>query len=290
MNHETQQRFGRIGIWSSALSKDDAAVSGENRDAAAELEELGYGTIWLGGSPLVDRAAPILEATRRITVATGITSIWQQSAAEAAAGIAALDERLRDRFVLGVGASHESLSPGYARPYSAMVSYLDELDRAPVPVPAGQRVLAALGPRMLELAARRAIGAHPYLVTVEHVAQARQELGPDAFLAPELGVVLDPDPARGRQVARQAIAYYLPLPNYTENWLRRGFVEADLADGGSDHLLDELYAVGDEDAIRARVEDFFAAGADHVALQVLTADDGLPHAEWRKLASALQLT
>jgi probable F420-dependent oxidoreductase len=174
-----------------------------------------------------------------------------------------------------------------------MVSYLDELDElaaAELPVPRERRVLAALGPKMLKLAAERAAGAHPYLVTADHVAQARAELGPDALLAPELGVVLDPDLERGRQTARAALSIYLSLPNYTGNWLRRGFTEADIADGGSDRLVDALFAVGDAEAIRARVDAFHAAGADHVPLQVLTTDGGLPRAQWRELAAALPLS
>jgi probable F420-dependent oxidoreductase len=296
MTRETYKQFGRVGIWSGALSRPDAGAQTANRDAAAELDELGYGVIWLGGSPLLEQALPILGATRRITVATGIASIWKQEAAAVAEGLVELDERdaergerSGERFLLGLGASHEAITPGYERPYSKMVAYLDELDAAPVPVPAHRRVLAALGPKMLKLAAERALGAHPYLVTTEHVAQARAELGPDPLLAPELGVVLDTDRARARQTARASLAGYLLLPNYTGNWLRRGFTEDDLADGGSDRLVEALFALGDLDAIRARVDAFHAAGADHVALQVLTADGGLPSTEWRELAAALPL-
>jgi probable F420-dependent oxidoreductase len=298
MTNEHHKRYGRVGIWSSRLGETDPAVQGENREAAAELEELGYGAIWLGGSPLTEQAVPVLEATGRILVATGILSIWKQEARSVADGLAKLDGARRDRFVLGLGASHEVLTPGYERPYSKMVSYLDELDAlaeqrgsgaAEAPVPRERLVLAALGPKMLKLAAQRTAGAHPYLVTVDHVAQARAELGPDALLAPELGVVLDPDLERGRRTARAALAIYLTLPNYTGNWLRRGFAEQDLADGGSDRLIDALFAVGDAEAIRARVDAFHAAGADHVPLQVLTEQGGLPRAQWRELAAALDL-
>ncbi|WP_329129542.1 LLM class F420-dependent oxidoreductase [Streptomyces sp. NBC_01476] len=289
MTDQTYSRFGRVGIWSGALSRADAPAPEENREAVAELEELGYGTVWLGGSPLLDQVLPVLDATSRITVATGILSIWRQDAASVAAGLAKVDAPAADRFVLGLGTSHEAMTPGYTRPYSKMVSYLDELDAAPVPVPAGRRVLAALGPKMLKLSATRALGAHPYLVTVEHVAQARAELGPDALLAPELGAVLDTDLGRARATARGALAPYLKMPNYTNNWLRRGFEEADLADGGSDRLVDALYVLGDLDAIRARVDAFHAAGADHVAVQALSADGSLPRAQWRELAAALPL-
>jgi probable F420-dependent oxidoreductase len=289
MTRDPYKRLGRVGIWTPALGSTDPAVQGENRDAAAELDELGYGAIWLGGSPLLEQALPALEATGRIIVATGILSIWKQPAGSVAEGLAKLDGGNGERFVLGLGASHEAITPGYARPYAKMVSYLDELDAAAVPVPRERRVLAALGPKMLKLAAERAAGAHPYLVTAGHVAQARAELGPEALLAPELGVVLDRDADRGRQTARAALAGYLGLPNYTGNWLRRGFTEQDLADGGSDRLVDALFAVGDVEAIRARVDAFHAAGADHVPLQVLTAGGGLPRAQWRELAAALPL-
>jgi probable F420-dependent oxidoreductase len=171
-----------------------------------------------------------------------------------------------------------------------MVEYLGELDAAPVPVPPEQRVLAALGPKMLKLAAERAGGAHPYLVTVEHVGQARAALGPDKLLAPELGVVLDSDLPRARATARAALSRYMQLPNYTNNWFRLGFTEQDLADGGSDRLLHALFALGDVDAIRARVAAFHEAGADHVALQALRDDSELPRTEWRELASALELS
>jgi probable F420-dependent oxidoreductase len=285
MSGETYEHFGRVGIWSGALAPQDAGA--EVREAVAELDGLGYGTIWLGGSPLLEQAVPVLEATARITVATGIASIWNQEPAEVSDTIARLADR--ERFVLGLGASHEVLTPGYARPYSKMVEYLDGLDAAAVPVPASRRVLAALGPKMLRLSAQRAAGAHPYLVTAEHVAQARAELGQDALLAPELGVVLDTDADRGRKTAREALARYLRLPNYTNNWLRRGFTERDIAQGGSDRLVDALFAIGDTDAVLARVDAFHTAGADHVAIQVLRADSALPRSEWRELAAVLPL-
>jgi probable F420-dependent oxidoreductase len=290
MTRDTYSHLGRVGVWSSLLSRADADVQGENREAAAELDALGYGAIWLGGSPGVDRALPLLDATGRITVATGILSVWRDEAADVAKDIAAMDDAANDRFILGLGVSHAPITPGYARPYAKMVEYLGELDAAPVPVPPEQRVLAALGPKMLKLAAERAGGAHPYLVTVEHVGQARAALGPDKLLAPELGVVLDSDLPRARATARAALSRYMQLPNYTNNWFRLGFTEQDLADGGSDRLLHALFALGDVDAIRARVAAFHEAGADHVALQALRDDSELPRTEWRELASALELS
>ena len=290
MTRDTYNHIGPVGVWNLSLSSADPHVQSRNREAAAELEELGYGAIWLGGSPGVDRAVALIDATSRITVATGILSIWQDSADDVAKSVAALDDATNDRFILGLGVSHAPMTPGYSRPYAKMAEYLGELDAAPVPVPAEQRVLAALGPKMLKLAADRAGGAHPYLVTVEHVVRARAALGPDRLLAPELGVVLGADLTRARATARAALAYYLPLPNYTDNWLRLGFTGQDLADGGSDRLIDALFALGDIDTVRARIGAFHDAGADHVALQVLEPDGELPREQWRELAAALDLT
>jgi probable F420-dependent oxidoreductase len=285
--------LGRIGVWSSAWTTaqngEGPAYSGVHDDAAAELDALGFGTIWLGGGPDVAYAAPLLAAAPRIAVATGILSIWQHGAEEVAAGRAALERAHPGRFLLGLGVSHGALAKDYAKPYSAMREYLTALDSAPEPVPAAGRVLAALGPKMLELARDRAAGAHPYLVTTEHTARARDILGQDALLAPELKVVLDPDLERARATARAYLAMYLTLPNYTANLLRLGFTEGDLGDGGSDRLLDAVFALGDAETIATRAEEFMAAGADHLALQVVTADTRteLPLDVWRRLAAVL---
>ncbi|MFF9794101.1 LLM class F420-dependent oxidoreductase [Streptomyces bacillaris] len=283
--------FGRIGIWSSALhgSRTDDAGGKAIAEAVAELEELGYGTLWIGGSPSPEDATAVVTATRTVTVATGILNIWSHTAEEVAARLAALDEAARGRFVLGLGVSHGPLVPQYAKPYSAMVAYLDALDAATPSVEPGERILAALGPKMLRLAADRALGAHPYLVTTEHTAEARETLGPDALLAPELTVVLDTDLDRARTTAREMLAMYLRLPNYTANLLRLGFAESDFEDGGSVRLLDALFALGSAEQVKARTGEYLDAGADHVALQVLTADEGgagLPRAQWRELAEA----
>ncbi|MEU3756465.1 TIGR03620 family F420-dependent LLM class oxidoreductase [Streptomyces olivoreticuli] len=287
--------LGRIGVWSNELRLDDPGRLGEIRAAAAELEELGYGTLWVGGSPDVTRAAHVLEATERVSVGTSIISIWQHPAARIAAAYAALAPALRERFVVGLGVSHRHMVEGYARPYSAMTAYLDELDAAPGGPPAGRRMLAALGPRMLRLARDRAAGAVPYLVTAEHTARARELLGGGALLAPELKVVLDDDLDRARSSARDYLSFYLPMPNYTNNLLRLGFAERDFEGNGSDRLLDAVFALGDAAAVRARVDAFLAAGADHVAVQVVLDParrraGELPLAEWRALAGALPLT
>lgn len=282
-----KETVGRYGVWSVGLRSEDPARRGELAEAAAELEELGYGTVWLGGSSAAHHAKPLLEATGTLTVGTSIQSIWQYEAEASAAGFAEVDAAHPGRFLLGLGVSHAKLADQYRRPYSALVGYLDALDATGVP--AGRRVLAALGPKTLELSRDRAAGAVPYLVTAEHTAQAREILGPGPLLAPELKVVLETDPARARSLARETLALYLALPNYTNNFLRHGFTEEDLADGGSDRLVDAVFAWGDEDRIRERINTFHQAGADHIALQVVDAGqrDDLQRDGWRRLASLL---
>lgn len=290
----TKPRLGRIGVWSNELRLDDPARGDEIGAAAAELEELGYGTLWAGGSPAVSQAEHLLAATRRVRVGTSILSIWQHPAARVAAAYARLAPAARERFVLGLGVSHRHMVEGYARPYSAMKAYLDELDATPDGPHADRRTLAALGPRMLGLARDRAAGAVPYLVTAEHTARAREALGTGPLLAPELKVVLDDDLASARRSARDYLAFYLPMPNYTNNLLRLGFTERDFEGDGSDRLLDAVFALGDASAIRTRVDAFLKAGADHVAIQVVLAParrkaGELPVAEWRTLAETLPL-
>jgi probable F420-dependent oxidoreductase len=292
MNISNTTDFGTIGVWSSALRTGNPEHGDEVGDAAAELESLGYGTVWIGGSPSVTEAGPLLDATTRLTVATGILSIWDHSAREAAADRAELERRHPGRFVLGLGASHSALTNRYERPYSTMKEYLTALDEAPEPVPASGRVLAALGPKMLELSRDRAVGAHPYLVTAEHTATARETLGPDALLAPELKVVLNPDLPEARRTARAYLDRYLKLPNYTKNLERYGFTQPDFEGGGSDRLLDAVFGLGDAETIARKVREFLAAGANHVAIQVVTANPGtdLPLAQWRELAGTLPMT
>ncbi|WP_314174269.1 LLM class F420-dependent oxidoreductase [Streptomyces winkii] len=293
---EHTERLGTIGVWSTALGSTSPSRRTEIGETAAELDELGYGALWIGGSPGPEAAEPLLAATTRLTVGTSIMSIWQHRAEDVAARHAALNSAHGGRFVLGLGVSHAEAATDEAereerrrRPYSAMRTYLDALDSSAPPVPAHQRALAALGPRMLELSRDRALGALPYLVTAEHTAQARTVLGEDALLAPELKVVLDTDLDRAHATARGYLKRYLALANYRNSWLRMGFTEDDLAGGGSDRLLDAVYAIGDAEAVRSRVDEFLAAGADHVALQVVTEDtfNALPLPEWRALAGAL---
>jgi probable F420-dependent oxidoreductase len=274
--------LGRVGVWSRALRyhPDRAAAA----DAVAELEALGYGAAWLpdtGGDVLGD-VAGVLEATSSIAVATGILNIWMHLPEYVARGCSALHHDHPGRFVLGLGASHAPIvGERYARPLSTMRDYLDELDGADPPLAQDRRVLAALGPRMLELARDRAAGAHPYLVTPEHTRRAREILGPDRVLAVEQSVDLD----GGLDEARAFVGDYLRLPNYVSNLQRLGYGEDDLR--GSDQLARDLVAFGGEEAIAARVQEHFEAGADHVCVQVIGMGDAFALEQWRRLAPAV---
>ena len=278
--------LGRVGIWARELrfDPDPSAIA----DAAAELEELGWSALWIpdAGGDIFGAVDVLLDATRSVAIATGILNIWMQDPEEVARESNARWDS--GRFVLGLGASHAALVEQYARPYSAMREYLDALDAATPPVPDGARLLAALGPKMVALSGDRAAGAHPDLVTAAHPRRAREILGPDAVLAPALGVGLDGDGARGRERAREHVADYLELPNYANSMRRMGFTDDDLRDGGSDRLVDAVVAVGDEEAIRARVEEHIDAGADHVCIQVVgPMGQPLPRETWRQLAPVL---
>jgi len=282
--------LGRIGIWSAQVWND----RGEAKDAAAELERLGYGSLWFPDRGQVfELARDLLDASSHMVVATGIASIWTHTAEETAAAHHVLTQTHPSRFLLGLGVSHalvvDGMEPGlYAHPFERMREYLDALDAAPTPVPVEERVLAALGPRMLELARDRAAGTHPYLVTPEYTRRARELVGANRLVAPEQTVVLETDPAQARAIARTRLSIYLSLPNYTNNWLRLGFTADDLANGGSDRLVDAMVAWGSVDQIGERIAEHQRAGADHVCLQVVTADlTSLPRAEWRALAALL---
>lgn len=284
--------IGRTGLWvfNTLVDPQDP----EHRDALAEVDELGYGALWLGNAEGdLKQVAGVLDATERIVVATGIVKVWMQSAAELTRAYRDVPAQQLDRLLLGLGSSHAPLVEGetgqrYAKPYSKLVSYLDELDAEPNPVPHESLALAALGPRTLALAGERTKGAHPYLTTPEHTAQAREILGSGPLLAPEQKVVLESDPDRARAIAREGVAFYLELPNYLNNWRRMGYEEADFADGGSDRLIDQLVAWGELDDVVRRINEHHEAGADHVTLQVLNGQPGLPRQEWRRLAEALR--
>ena len=283
-------RLSGVGVWSGELRRHED--EGERRDAAAELEDLGYATLWIPGGqggPVFHDANVLLEATREVSVATGILNIWRHDPEETAAERAQLDDAYEGRFLLGLGVSHAPLIEEYAKPLTAMRDYLDSLDAAAPIVPKDERVLAALGPKMLALAAERSAGAHPYLVPVDHTHRAREILGPDALLAPEVGVILENDERRARDIGRYQLDRYMAMPNYVNNWRRFGFGDDDIANGGSDRLIDALFGWGDVEAIAERIEQHFDAGADHVCIQVLRREgaEGLPRDEWRELSAAL---
>ncbi|WP_406451369.1 LLM class F420-dependent oxidoreductase [Streptomyces sp. NBC_01622] len=285
--HTTPQQYlGRFGIFSHELRSEDPALQEQRHHAAAELESSGFGTIWLGGNSSVHHAAALAGSTERIALATGILSIWNEDANTVAEQRAEMEEAQPGRFLLGLGASHAQLARDYRRPYSTMVGYLDALDDAAVPVPADRRILAALGPKMLRLARDRAAGAHPALVTPEYIKQTREVLGDGPLLAPVVALVLENDPVRARAIARDHLDLYLSLPNYTANFERLGFTDEDFTGGGSNRLVDALVAWGTDDAISNRLTEFHTAGADHLALQLITAGGGEtpPLTQWRHLA------
>jgi len=276
------------GPWLESGNRGDVV------EIATELEELGYTRLWLSagfGDGVPSIFGELLAATTRLQVASGILSIWHAGPQQAADAVAELERAHPGRFLLGLGVSHaplvESSGEAYRRPYSRMVSYLDDLDAASPPVPPERRVLAALGPRMLELSGQRAVGAHPYFVPVEHTVQAREQLGSGVLLAPEVAVVLEPDAATARAVARRYMDGYLQLPNYTSTLRRLGWSEEDLSGGGSDALVDALVPWGTTERVAARVAEHHAAGADEVAVQVLTASGALPRDEFAELAHLL---
>lgn len=256
--------LGRIGIWRTSTQVDG--------DFAARAEALGYGALWLGGSPGGDLAVVdgLLAATERLTVATGILNIWQDSPASAAAAFHRIEAAYPGRFLLGIGAGHREATADYRTPYAALVDYLDGLQE--LGVPSERIVLAALGPKVLRLAADRTAGAHPYLTTPEHTGRAREILGDGVLLAPEQKVVLDEDDDRGRATGRKTVKFYLGLQNYVANLRRLGFEDGDVDKPGSDRLVDELAVHGDGEAIAAGVRAHLDAGADHVTVQSLDAD------------------
>jgi probable F420-dependent oxidoreductase len=271
--------LGRIGIWRHS--------SGLTPEVVAEVEALGYGAIWVGGSPPGDLGVVehLLDTTDHIAVATGIVNVWKDDAATVGASYHRITARHPGRFLLGLGIGHPEATREYQQPFAKLVSYLDELDD--LKVPAGGRALAALGPKVLRLAAERSAGAHPYLVTPEHTRQARQILGDGPLLAPEQKVVLETDPVQARAIGRPYVRNpYLGLTNYLSSLRRLGWTDADFADGGSDALIDALVVHGDAAAIARGIAAHLDAGADHVAVQALNPD---PLPALRALADGLQL-
>ena len=270
--------LGRFGVWRTA--------AGLGPELAVEIERLGYGAIWIGGSPGADLALAesMLAGTERIAVATGVVNMWTAPADAVAESYHRIESRYPGRFLLGVGIGHPEATREYRSPYATIVDYLDRLDAAEVPMMG--RALAALGPKVLRVAAERTAGAHPYLTTPEHTRQARELVGPDVLLAPEHFVVLDEDAERARALGRPTVRRYLGLRNYTSNLRRLGFTDDDLAGAGSDRLVDALVAHGSAESVADRLAAHLDAGADHVCAQVL--GDGDPRPALRELAAALR--
>jgi probable F420-dependent oxidoreductase len=275
--------LGRFGVWLPTRSITP--------ELAAQIEALGYGAVWVGGSPDADLAwvDPALAQTTSLQLATGIVNIWSAPAPAVAESYARIESAHPGRFLLGIGVGHRERTEEYIKPYDALVNYLDALDAAMVPT--SRRVLAALGPRVLRLAAERSAGAHPYLTTPEHTAKAREQLGRSVFLAPEHKVVLTTDAAEARAIGRQTADRYLGLSNYVNNWLRLGFTQDDVRKPGSDKLIDAVVAHGTPEDIARRLGEHCEAGADHVAVQVLgTSNDEALVSALRELAGPLGLT
>jgi probable F420-dependent oxidoreductase len=263
-NLGTYGAFGHHSLWQQLTPEQ-----------LREIEGLGYGAIWAGGSPAAELSwiEPLLEPTTKLQVATGIVNIWTADAGPVSESFHRIEKAYPGRFLLGIGVGHPEAGHEYKKPYDALTDYLDKLDE--YGVPKDRRVVAALGPQVLKLSARRSAGAHPYLTTPEHSAQARELIGPEAFLAPEHKVVLTTDAEKARAVGRKALEIYLNLTNYLNSWKRLGFTDADVAKPGSDRLVDAVVAYGTTDAIAARLKEHLDAGADHVAVQVLTSPDKL---------------
>jgi probable F420-dependent oxidoreductase len=290
--------IGRVGLWTGLL---DAHPTARVRDLVQELEAMGWPCLWRpesSGRDALVSAASMLEATSRLVVATGIAQIHARHPHTTRAAQKTLHESSGGRFLLGLGVSHAPFIEGsrrltYRTPYSDMVTYLAAMQDAPFAAVAADddppTVLAALGPKMLRLAAEAADGAHPYFTTPEHTATAREILGTGPLLAPEQMVVIDADLARARELARRHMSRYLRLPNYANNLLRLGFTDDDIA-GPTDRLVDAVVVCGDVDTVVARVAEHHAAGADHVCIQVLTADTEFPMQHWQELADAFQLS
>ena len=257
---ELKPDLGRVGVWT---------FGSPGPEAAAEIEKLGYGSLWVGGSPAADLSfvEPILEQTQTLTVATGIVNIWTADANEVADSYHRIEKAFPGRFLLGVGVGHPEHTQEYRKPYDALVEYLDVLDAKQVPT--SRRVIAALGKKVHELAAKRSAGAHPYLTTPEHTAQAREWIGSSVYLAPEHKVVLTTDADEARAIGRKTVDFYLNLSNYLNNWKRLGFTDEDIAKPGSDKLIDAVVAHGSADDIAKRLGEHLAAGADSVLIQVL---------------------
>lgn len=273
--------FGRVGFWRSGTLLTP--------ELAAAAERLGFGAVWIGGSPEADLAVAerLLDATEQVTVATGIVNIWKSPAAEVAASFHRVERTHPGRFMLGIGIGHrESLGERYQKPYSALVSYLDTLDAEGVPV--DRRLISALGPRTLELSAKRSAGTHPYMTTPAHTRFARQLVGPETLIAPEQRLIATTDAAEARAAARAFLSRYLSLSNYRRTLESHGFSAAELDDGATDDAVDALVPHGTADHLAGAVQGHLDAGADHVCVQFLPAKED-PVAALTSLANRLAL-
>jgi len=275
-------RLGEFGVWTSYRAIGEANAG----EAAKLVEDLGFGTFWLGGSPQLPALQPLLEATERVVVATGILNVWASEPERVASDFAELEDRFPGRVLVGIGIGHPEATSHYTKPLASMRAFLDGLDAATAPITRARRCLAALGPKMLNLSAQRSLGAHTYFVPVGHTRAARETLGETAILAPELACVLDDDAESARAKARAYASLYLGLRNYTSNLLNHGFDEQDIAGGGSDRLIDAIIPHGSAEDIAAAARGHVSAGADHVCLQTVGVE-GIPRSEWTALAAAL---
>lgn len=286
--------IGPVGLWQGL----DGFPAAQVRDLVAELDEQGWPCLWIPETVARDpfvAASFMLDAAPRLKVATGIASIWARDAMTTANAARTLNEAHDGRFLLGLGASHHTLTEwvrkhDYSKPFTTMRTYLERMDaslfRGIEPAEPTTTVIAALGPKMLELGGQATDGVHPYFVPVEHSAIAREAVGPDKIVATEQMVVLDTDASSARETARKHMKVYVGLPNYANNLMRLGFSEEEIT-GMDDRLVDAIVAWGDVDAAAARVRAHLDAGASHVCVQVLRPDRAAPTTEWRELAAAL---
>jgi probable F420-dependent oxidoreductase len=292
----TAVELGRVGVRfgfrSRTVTDPDVSVT---VDAAQEIEELGFGALWLNADRVLERGEAIAAGTRRLAVASSIASIWAYDPAPLASAFRGLSLRYPHRFLLGVGVSHKAIVEAaglervYEKPVASMISWLDALDSCADPVPVDERIVAAIGPHMLEVARDRTVGSHPYLVPLSHTREARKVLGPHKVLAPAVAVYLGADARKAREIGRAHIGNpYLGLPNYSRNWLRQGFAESDLLDGGSDRLVDALVLWGDAGTVADKIREHLDAGADHVGLHIINDESfAVPREVLRELAAAL---
>jgi probable F420-dependent oxidoreductase len=273
----------KYGVWiGRSLTEADYG------EAASVVEDLGFGTLWLGGSPRLPKLRPMLEASQNLVIATGIVNIWQYEPADLAQEFAELDADFPDRLLLGIGIGHPEATSEYQKPLTKSREFLDGIAAAATPVPRERMVLAALGPKMLDLSCERALGTHPYFVPVEHTRFARERLGAQALVAPELAMVVDDDPERAAVAARGYAEMYLQRVNYTSNLKRFGWTDEDIADGGSDRLMNAVVPQGSAAELVPAIQAHLDAGADHVCVQPVGVQD-IPTEEWTALAVALGL-